>query len=74
MGCTSSLGTTTIAPGCDPPITVASTSICIGGVLTSYVALATIGAVSVVGSQVRPVINSSITTITGCSATSKGVP
>ena len=69
-----SSGVTTIAPGWDSPITIATTSACVGRVLTGYVEPATVRATSAVGSPVRPIIGSSITSIADCSAASEGIP
>ena len=43
------------------------------GISSGYVAPAAVGATSAVGSSVRPIIGSDITSIAGCSATSKGI-
>ena len=74
MGRAGSSGATTIAPSCDPRVTAAATSTCVGGVTTGCVAPTVVGATSEVGSYVRLVISSGITLIVGYSATSEGAP
>ena len=63
-----------IAPSYDPPIIVAATSTYIGGVMTSCVAPTTVGAMSAVGSPVRPIVGSGVATIVGCSVIFEGTP
>ena len=63
-----------IAPGCDPLVIATATSAYVGGVLTGCIVPAMVGATIVVGKPARLVIGSGITAITGCSATSEGVP
>ena len=60
-------------PDCDPSITGAATSTCIGGVMTGYDTTATVGTTSAVRSSVHPVVDSGIMAVTGCSATAKGI-
>ena len=62
-----------IAPGCDPPVTAATTPAYVGGVLTGCIAPTTVGAMSTVGNPVRPIIGCGIAAITGCSVTSEGI-
>jgi len=52
----------------------ATTSTCVGGVMTGCVVPTTVGAKSAVGSLIHPTIGSDITTITGCSTTFEGAP
>ncbi|XP_066323359.1 AA9 family lytic polysaccharide monooxygenase B-like [Miscanthus floridulus] len=73
-GRTSASGITAVALSGDPSITVTATSTCVGGVTTSYVAPATIGATSAVGSPIRPIVGSGIAAIASCSVTSEGAP
>lgn len=73
-GLAGSSGAATIALGYDPPITIITTFTHVSGVLTGYVAPTTVGTTSAIGSPVCPVVDSGITTITGCSMTPKGVP
>ena len=68
------LGATTVAPGCDPFVTAAATSTCVGGVMTGYVVPAMVGAMSVVGSSIRPTVSSGIAAIAGYSIASEGAP
>ena len=63
-----------IALSCDPPVTAAATSACVGGFLTGYISFATVDVASVVGSPIHPIIGSRITAIISCFATTEGVP
>lgn len=74
VGHTGTSGTTTIVPGCDPPIIATATSTCIGWVMIGYVAPTIVGATSVVGSPVRPIVGSSVATIVRCSVIFEGAP
>ena len=64
---TGHLGDAIVASSCDPSVMVVATSTYIGWVMTSYIKPITIGAMSVVGSVVRPAIGSGITPITSYS-------
>ena len=63
-----------IAPGYDLPITAATTTTCIGGVMTGYVAPTVVDAMSVVDSPICPIVGSGVATIVGHSVSSKGAP
>ena len=73
VGRTATLGAATVASGYGPPITAATTSVCVGGASFGYVTLATVGATSMVGSSDRPVVGSGTASIAGSSVTFEGI-
>ena len=74
MGHATTLCTTTVASSYVPPITATATSACVGGVLTGGVVPTAVGATSVFGSSICPIVGSGIAAIAGCFATSEGIP
>lgn len=63
-----------IAPSSDPPVIATATSTYASGVTIGYIAPTAVGITSAVCSPVRPVVDSGITTIAGCSVTSEHAP
>ena len=74
MGHANTSGNAVVTPSYDPFITVAATSTCISGVMTSCVVPTTVGAMSAVGSLVCPVVGNGIMAISSCSVMSEGDP
>ena len=65
------LGAAAVAPSYDQSITDAATCTYVGGVMTGSIAPTTVGAMSAVGSPIRPAVSSAIAAITSCSVTSE---
>lgn len=74
MGCANASGNTAVTPGCDPSITAAATSTCIGGFMIGYVVPTTVSATSAVDSLVCLAVGNGIAALTGYSTMFEGNP
>ena len=71
-GRTVASGAATVAFDYGPPIMATTTSACVGGASSAYVAPAAVGAMRAVGSSDQPIVGSGTASIAGSPVTSEG--